>query len=134
MTTADTGTSRLRLAVTLLGALFTLQGVGWLIVPGRAAEGLGMPLLDGMARSTQVGDFAAFFLTAGIVILLGSRPGRAHMLFFPAALIGGAAITRTLAWLLHGADFAAGFIAIEIATGLVLARAAGRLDSAAPHP
>jgi hypothetical protein len=130
MTTADSGTSRLRLAVTLLGALFTLQGVGWLIVPSRAAEGLGMPLLDGMGRSTQVGDFASFFLTAGIVILLGSRPGRARLLFFPAALIGGAAVTRTLAWLLHGADFAAGFIAIELATGLLLARAAGRLDSA----
>jgi len=46
-------------------------------------------------------------------------------------LIGGAAITRTLAWLLHGADFAALFIAIEVGTGVLLWRAAGRLDAPA---
>ncbi len=125
-----TGSSRLRLAVTVLGGLFTLQGLGWILAPGRAAAGLGMPLLDGLGRSTQVGDFAAFFLVAGLTMIAGSRPGRAQWLRFPAALIGGAAITRTLAWLLHGADFAALFITIEIATGVLLVRAAGRLDAA----
>ena len=124
------GSSRLRLTVAVLGGLFTLQGLGWILAPGRAAGGLGMPLLDGLGRSTQVGDFAAFFLVAGLTMLAGSRPGRARWLRFPAALIGGAAITRTLAWLLHGADFAALFITIEIATGVLLWRAAGRLDAA----
>jgi hypothetical protein len=123
--------NRLRLAVAVLGGFFTLQGLGWIFVPRRAANGLGMPLLDGLGRSTQVGDFAAFFLVAGLTMLAGSRPGRAQWLRFPAALIGGAAITRTLAWLLHGADFAVLFIAIEIGTALLLWRAAGRLDAPA---
>lgn len=121
--------SRLRLAVAVVGALFALQGIGWILVPGRAASGLGMPLLDGLGRSTQVGDFAAFFLVAGLTMLAGSRPGRASWLRFPAALIGGAAITRTLAWLLHGAAFAALFIPIELAVGALLWHAAARLDA-----
>jgi hypothetical protein len=131
MTTPDsTPPHRLRAAVAVLGGIFTLQGLGWLVVPGRAASALGMPLLDGLGRSTQIGDFAAFFLVAGLSMFAGSRPGRAHWLRFPAALIGAAAITRTLAWLLHGADFAALFITIEVATAVLLSHAATRLDAA----
>jgi hypothetical protein len=121
--------NRLRLVVTLLGAFFALQGVAFLLAPQRAVEGLGMPLLDGIGRSTQLGDFAAFFLVAGVGILYGSRPGNARALLFPAALIGGAALTRTLAWLLQGADFAGMFIAVEVITGVLLYRAANTIDS-----
>jgi hypothetical protein len=121
--------NRLRLIVTLLGAFFALQGLGFLLAPQRAVESLGMPLLDGIGRSTQLGDFAAFFLVAGIGILYGSRPGNARALLFPAALIGGAAVTRTLAWLLQGASFAGMFIAVEVITGLILYRAANTIDS-----
>ena len=98
--------SRLRMIVLLMGAGFTLQGIAWLVVPGRAAAGLGMPVLDGLARSTQFGDFAAFFLTLGISILAGTAVGASRRLYFPAALLGTAALCRTIAWALHGADFA----------------------------
>ncbi|MBY0280238.1 hypothetical protein K2Z84_33315 [Candidatus Binatia bacterium] len=121
--------NRLRLIVTLLGVFFTVQGLGFLLAPQRAVESLGMPLLDGLARSTQLGDFAAFFLVGGLSILYGSRPGNARALLFPAALIGGAAVTRTLAWLLQGADFAGMFIAVEVITGVLLYRAAETIDS-----
>jgi len=120
--------SPLRTVTMLLGALFVLQGIGWLADPARAAAGLGMPLLDGMARSTQVGDLASFFLVAGVTMLVGSRPGRAALLYVPAGLIGGAAITRTLAWALHGAAFATLFISIEVVIGVVLVNAAKTLD------
>lgn len=120
--------SPLRIAVALLGAFFTIQGLGWLVDPARAATSLGMPYLEGIGRSTQVGDFASFFLCAGIAMLLGARPGRSSALWFPAALVGGAALTRTLAWLLHGADFAWLFVAVEVATAAVLVRAARTLD------
>ena len=119
----------LRLVVRILGVVFTLQGIGWLVAPGRAAESLGMPLLDGLGRSTQIGDFAAFFFTAGVAMLVGTRPGRARVLILPAALLGSAAFCRAIAWLLHGAAFAAFFIAVEIAAALLLLRAAGSLDT-----
>jgi len=112
--------SRLRLAIVLLGMLFALMGLRWLVDPAGAASGLGMPLLDGLARSTQVGDLSSFFLVAGTTMVLGSRPGRARLLYVPAGLIGGAALTRTLAWMLHGADFALLFITVEVAVGVTL--------------
>ena len=114
----------LRAATVVLGLVFTFQGFAWLIDPAAAAAGLGMPLLDGLGRSTQVGDFAMFFLAAGGTILLGSLPGRERVLVFPAVLIGGAAFTRTLAWAFHGAEFAALFILVELVTGAVLLAAA----------
>ncbi len=117
----------LRIVVTLLGLVFSIQGLGWLIDPASAANALGMPLLEGLARSTQVGDFAAFFLVGGLTTLLGSLPGRARALYFPAALIGAAAVTRTLAWALHEADFAALFILVELTTAVLLLTAARRL-------
>jgi hypothetical protein len=56
------------MVIIAMGAVFTLQGTAWLVVPERAAGSLGMPLLTGLARSTQIGDFAAFFV-AGVLLL-----------------------------------------------------------------
>ncbi len=44
--------STLRIVTVLMGAGFALQGVGWLVVPGRAAASLGMPVLDGLVCPT----------------------------------------------------------------------------------
>jgi hypothetical protein len=119
----------LRLVTTLLGLFFALQGLVWIVAPARAAAGLGMPLLDGLARSTQIGDLGAFFATAGATILVGSRPGRARLLLVPAGLVGGAALVRTLAWALQGAALAGTFIGIELACAAILLVAALRLDA-----
>ena len=117
----------LRIAVLLAGTAFTIQGIGWIMDPARAADGLGMPLLDGLGRSTQIGDFAAFFLLAGVTMLLGCRPGRERLLLVPAGLLAAAAVGRTLAWAFHGAAFAWLFIGVELLVAallLVAARAA----------
>ena len=39
----------------LIGALFLLMGLQWLIDPTSAADGLGMVLLSGHGLSTQIG-------------------------------------------------------------------------------
>jgi hypothetical protein len=120
----------LRTIATLLGAGFALQGVGWLVAPERAAAALGMAVLDGVGRSTQLGDFAAFFLTAGVTMLAGARPGHGRLLYVPAGLLGSAAAGRTIAWAFHGAAFAPAFIAVEIAASLLLLAVARRDASA----
>jgi len=122
--------NKLRIITTLMGAVFTLQGIEWLVFPDRAADGLGMPVLDGLARSTQFGDFAAFFLVLGLSILAGTRPGRSRVLYFPAAMLGGAAVCRSLAWALHGAEFATLFITIEV-IACMWCLAAARLETPA---
>jgi len=113
----------LRFVTLALGIGFVLQGLGWIAVPERTAASLGMPLLDGLGRSTQVGDFAAFFLAAGATMLAGSRSGQARLLLVPAGMLASAAVVRTIAWLVHGAAFATAFIVVEViaATALVVA-------------
>lgn len=114
-------TNSLRIVAFALGGVFLLNGAGWVFRPGSAAEGLGMALPDGMARSTMIGDVGAFFFGAATLILLGAATRRAHWLRAAALLFGYAAALRTLAWAAHGAAFAGGFIGIEVAvTGLLL--------------
>jgi hypothetical protein len=129
-TGGDSMHAALRIVTRLMGAGFALQGVGWLVVPQRAAAGLGMPLLDGLGRSTQIGDFAAFFLTLGLGILAAVGLGRARLLYFPAALLGSAALCRSVAWAVHGAAFATTFIVVEIVAALLLLAAARQPDDA----
>lgn len=121
--------SGLRIVTMLMGAVFTLQGVGWLIAPQRAAARLGMPVLDGVARSTQFGDFAAFFLALGVSVLVGARPGQARQLYFPAGILACAASCRIVAWAVHGADFATTFILVEAVAGALLFASARRVET-----
>src|SRR5262249_47180314 len=116
----------MRILVLLLGAGFFLQGLGWIIAPGLSAARLGMPLLDGLGRSTQVGDFTAFFLILGATMLLGNAPGRGRLLPVPASMLATAAVMRTLAWLFHGAAFATLFVSVEAGVALLLVTAALR--------
>jgi hypothetical protein len=120
--------SSLRIAIIVIGAGFALNGVGWLVVPDRAAASLGMPVLDGLARSTQLGDFAAFFLTLGLSILTAVVRDRPSLLYFPAALLGSAALCRTVAWAVHGAAFATTFILVEVVACLLLLAAARQVE------
>ena len=114
----------MRILIPILGVGFLLQGLVWIAAPRMAATNPGMPLLDGLGRSTQIGDFAAFFLIAGATMLAGSRRGHERLLLVPAALFGCAAAGRTIAWLVHGAAFAGLFIGIELVVAVLLARSA----------
>ena len=101
----------------LLGAFFFLQGLGWILDAKGAAEGLGMPLLDGIARSTQVGDLTGFFLCLGGFGIWGAYQQSPTWLRASGFLLLGAAFGRTLAAVVSGAEFATQFIGIEIVMG-----------------
>jgi hypothetical protein len=116
----------MRILTMLVGSGFFLQGLGWIVAPERSAARLGMPLLDGLGRSTQIGDFAAFFLTAGATMLVGSAARRPRLLLVPAGMLGTAAVARTISWLVHGAAFAPAFIAVEVLVALMLLMVARR--------
>ena len=53
----------------VIGFLFLLMGLQWLVDPTSAAAGLGMSLLFGHGLSTQIGDLASFFLVVGVFTL-----------------------------------------------------------------
>jgi hypothetical protein len=124
----------LRTIAGLIGALFLAQTVGWIMDPATAAKGLGMPLLDGLARSTQVGDFTSFFLALGSMAMLGAIRSNGTWLRASAILLGGAAVMRTLAWAIHDADLATEFIAIEAVLAIVLLAIAFRFDALTTSP
>ena len=119
----------LRIVAGLIGGLFLLQALAWMIDPAGAAEALGMPLLDGLARSTQVGDFTSFFLALGAMGLIGALRMSGTWLRAGAMLLGGAAVMRTLAWAIHEAAFATEFIIIEAVAAATLVFIANRFDA-----
>ncbi len=121
-----------RILAGLLGALFLFQGLGWIIDAKSAAEGLGMPLLDGLARSTQVGDLTGFFLCLGGFGLWGAYRQAPTWLRAAGLLLLGAAFGRSLAALVSGAPFATEFVAIEVVAGGLFFLAASRIGASRP--
>ncbi len=113
-----------RLILWLLAAVTLFLGLRWVVEPEAAAASLGMPLLDGLARSTQIGDISAFFFGISAMLMLGLQTGRDSWLHAAAIFFGFAAIMRTLAWLLHDAAFAGPLIAVEVALALIILLAA----------
>lgn len=108
--------------------VFIGMGLAWWITPGTASLMLGMPLLTGAGLSSQIADLASFFLTLGVSMLIGLISGNRTWFFPPILLLGLAIIGRCVAWLAHGADFAARMMAVEaiVLTILVIhARAPG---------
>ena len=110
----------LKVVLLLPGVLFVVMGVRWLVTPTDMSSELGFILADGIGRSSQVGDFAAFFLTAGVCILLGIVSGRRYWFYPPALLLLLAATGRVLAWALHDAAFTADMILFELLVGILL--------------
>ena len=121
-------TNRLRIVAFALGGVFLVNGLGWLFRPATAAEGLGLALPDGMARSTMIGDVGAFFLGVSTLILLGAVTCRAHWFQGAALFFALAAVMRTLAWAVHGAAFAGAFIGIEVVVAVALLYLASRSE------
>lgn len=103
-----------RVVAGLPGLLMLMNGISFLVDPTRAADGLGMPLLDDMGRSTQIGDFAAFFVATSIFIFIGAVRRSPAWLCAGALILALAATFRVFAFAFHGAPFAAAFIAIEV--------------------
>ncbi len=112
----------LRILVTLPAILFVVLGLRWVTDPAGAASALGMPLLDGLGRSSQIGDVGALFLTMGLMILIGLVTRTGSWFYAPALMLAVVALFRLLAWLFHDAPPALDLIAVEliIATLLVL--------------
>ena len=110
----------LRVVVALPGILFLFLGIRWIIDPASAAEALGMPLLEGVGRSTQVGDMTAFFLSLSILIFAGLITAKRIWFYGPVMMLGLAAFFRIIAWIVHDAALAIPLIAQEIIIAALL--------------
>ena len=122
----------LRILTALPAVMFLATSVRWLVDPAGAAATIGMPLLDGLARSSQIGDLGAFFLAAGSMLLLGVITLRREWFYGAALLFGGAAVFRVLAWAAQDAALATPMIVVEVVVTLLAVATA--LTSEQPRP
>jgi hypothetical protein len=129
----------LRIISIVIGVLSFVTAMQFVFMPSRVAERLGMPVLEGVAASTQLGDVGALFLAVAVLVGLAQRRGRAELLLAPAIMVGCAAIMRTFVFVAGHAPFAPQFIVPEVVMAVLLfaaARARGDevADEAGPTP
>jgi len=110
----------LRIFLFLPAIGFLVTGLRFAVAPAGAAKGLAMPLLDGAARSSQVGDVGALFLGMGLMILTALVTLERTWFIAPAILLLLVAVLRVLAWLFHGAALMIPMIVPEIVIGGLL--------------
>jgi hypothetical protein len=123
------GSKILRAIVCIPAIIFIVTGLQFLLDPAAAVKQFGMPLLDGVGRSSQIGDMAGFFLTCGLCVLIAVSTGK-RVWFYPAAMLTSiTAMGRILAWLLHDAALAINLIAPEIIFTTLFLFAASRLPA-----
>jgi hypothetical protein len=121
------------LMVMLPGLLFIVMGLRWMVDPAGIAPSLGLTLETGFGLSSQVGDFSAFFLVAGLSILIAVVTRARSWFYPPVMLLLIAAVGRLVAWLVHGAAFAFQAIAFELAVAVLLLFASRYLPERDDH-
>ena len=109
----------------LIGVFMLFSALRWIIDPTSAAAGLAMVLVEGpgettLGMNTQIGDFTSFFFTAGIMACIGAYRNEHVWLYGTISLLGSAAVFRTYAGLVHGADFLTTAIVFEVVMSLLL--------------
>ena len=93
-----------RILSGLIGALMLWNCLGWVLDPATSAKELGMPLLEGLGGNSQIGDFTAFFFTAGLFACIGAYRAEHTWLYTTISLLGSAAVFRSYAVMAHGAE------------------------------
>jgi len=117
----------LRILLVLPAVGFLVTGLRFAVAPAGAAKGLAMPLLDGAARSSQIGDVGALFLGMGLMILIALVTLGRTWFIAPAMLLLLVAVLRILAWLFHGAALMIPMIVLEFVIGGLLLLASRKL-------
>jgi hypothetical protein len=120
----------LMVVIALLAVNFIVTGLRYIIDPATVASEFGMPLLDGLGRSSQIGDLSAFFMSMGIFMLLALKTGE-RLWFYPTTiLLSLTALSRVLAWAFQDAALATTMIVAEVVISGLLLLAANKLSSA----
>ena len=105
----------LRIVAGLFGALFLISGLQWIIAPARIAEQLGMPLLEGVGLSAQIGDMGSFFITVGAMTLIGALTHNTSLVLRAIhAYCWWQLCTEPFQPLLYGAPFVMSAIVVEV--------------------
>tara|TARA_B100000427_G_C15144249_1_gene435793 strand:- start:150 stop:575 length:426 start_codon:yes stop_codon:yes gene_type:complete len=109
-----------RLLSILPGLLFLSVAYNWITNPSKAAIDLDMIYLEGLGRSTQIGDFSAFFISVSLFCIIGSIFKNISFLFSAIIILSSAAIMRIVSWQVYEADFSGLSIGVEIISSIMI--------------
>ena len=87
----------------ILGLVLTIIAIRWILLPEESANSLGMILLDGFGRNTQIRDFTAIFAGTAIFCFLSIATKQFQWIFSSGIIFSIIAIISVVASQLHDA-------------------------------
>ena len=107
----------MKLAYTLsgiLGLVLAIIALRWILSPEDSANSLGMVLLDGAGRNTQIRDFTALFASTSIFCFLSITTRQYQWVFSSGIVFSLIALISVLASQLHDAPLTYSSLIAEI--------------------
>ena len=118
----------IKIIAAIPGIPLLMNAVLFVVQPEKVTADLGMPLLEGLARSTQLADLGALFTFGAIFVFYGVFKSEGHYLRIGALLLGLIAVLRVIAWAVNGAELAILLIITEVVLVIWLVVAGVYLD------
>lgn len=113
-----------RMLAAVAGIAIGGNGLGFVDDTDAMARLIGLPLVEGTALASQIGNLGFFVLVAGGMAICGAITRSPIFFYCAAALIGCVAVFRIFATVAYGAPLSIVFVAVELMV-LVLWLAAG---------
>ena len=107
----------MKIAYTLsgiLGVVLAIIALRWILSPEDSANSLGMVLLDGAGRNTQIRDFTALFASTSIFCFLSIVTRQYQWIFSSGIVFSLIALISILASQLHDAPLTYSSLIAEI--------------------
>lgn len=117
-----------KIIAVIPGLSLLMNAILFVVDPAKVTADLGMPLLDGLGRSTQLADLGALFLFGAILVFYGVLKSEGLYLRIGSLLLGLIAVLRVVAWGVNGAELATILIITELVLVIWLLVAAVYLD------
>ena len=107
----------MKIAYTLsgiLGVVLAIIALRWILSPEDSANALGMVLLDGAGKNTQIRDFTALFASTSIFCFLSITTRQYQWIFSTGIVFSLIALISLLASQLHDAPLTYSSLIAEI--------------------
>ena len=107
----------MKIAYTLsgiLGVVLAIIALRWILSPEDSANALGMVLLDGAGKNTQIRDFTALFASTSIFCFLSITTRQYQWIFSSGIVFSLIALISLLASQLHDAPLTYSSLIAEI--------------------